>query len=241
MIQTKKRPIIGIVPSFDDGTTIPAGGGAVRRVYIRHEYADVLASIGALPIILHPSMPLESITELCSGVIISGGEDINPSFYGQSRLDVVKKVEPRERFLWEQQLIDACDRAGLPILGICYGMQRLNVHYGGTLMQDIPSYLPGNVGHDTTIHHVTFIQDFLGMRSKNVHAVNSRHHQAIELLANGFEVSAKADDGIIEAIEGHGHFGMQWHPESDETGAHVYRAFVEHCQGVRNAVDRPQL
>jgi putative glutamine amidotransferase len=229
MMQPESRPIIGIVPSFDDGTTIPAGGGDVKRIYLRHEYMNMLASVGAVPLVLNPSMPLESIVALCDGIVISGGEDINPQFYEQQRLAQVKRVEPTERFDWESELIKACDKAAMPILGICYGMQRLNVHYGGTLMQDIPSLLPDNVGHDNTKHHVTFLEDFLGMRSQIVHEVSSRHHQAIARLADGFRICAKADDDIIEAIEGRGHYGMQWHPESDETGAHVYRVFVERC------------
>lgn len=227
MVKTKKRPVIGIAPSFDNGTIIP--GGAIDRLYLRREYTSLIASVGALPVILNPDMPLDDITSLCDGIVISGGEDIAPELYAAERIDAVVKVEPVERFEWETGLIEACDHADLPILGVCYGMQRLNVHYGGTLIQDIPTYLPENVGHDKVMHHVTFENDFLGMKEMGVHEINSRHHQAIERLAEGFKVSATAADGIIEAIEGHGHFGMQWHPESDTTGAHIYRAFVEEC------------
>lgn len=237
-MQTVSQPVIGIVPSFDDGTTIPAGGGNVHRIYMRHQYADVLAAVGAVPLVLHPAMPLASIVELCDGVILSGGEDIDPVRYGRQRLEQVKRTEPAERFDWETKLIDACDEAHIPILGICYGLQRLNVHYGGTLIQDIPTFIADNVGHDNTMHKVTFHHDFLGMRSTGVHEINSRHHQAVDRLADGFTISAIADDGVIEAIKGRGHFGMQWHPESDETGAHVYRSFVEHCLRKSTVLDQ---
>ena len=120
-------------------------------------------------------------------------------------------------------------------------MQRLNVHYGGTLIQDIPTYLPENIGHDNTLHTVTFEHEFLGMKEKGIHEINSRHHQAVEYLADGFTACAVAPDGIVEAIEGRGHYGMQWHPESDETGAHVYRVFIEKCMEKKAALDQPQL
>jgi putative glutamine amidotransferase len=229
MSSRNKQPVIGIVPSFDDGTTIPAGGGNVQRIYLRHEYTEILATVGAVPLVLNQHMSLASIMTLCDGIIISGGEDISPVFYGQDRIPAVKKVEPELRFEWERELIEACDMANKPILGICYGLQRLNVHYGGTLLQDIPTFIPENVGHDRTEHTIRFLHDFLGLAANKEMIINSRHHQAIGSLARGFTIKALAQDGVVEAIEGHGHFGMQWHPESDETGAHVYRAFVEHC------------
>lgn len=221
-----KQPIIGIVPSFDEGNNIPAGGD-VERVYLRFEYTRHIAEVGAVPIILNHHMSLETITTMCDGIVISGGEDIEPHFYGADPVPSTRFNEPKTRFIWEMDLIEACDKTGLPILGICYGMQRLNVHYGGTLVQDIPTHLPDNIGHDKTLHDVTFQRDFLTMDGTKT--IASRHHQAIERLADGFEVIAVAPDGIIEAVVGRGHFGMQWHPESDETGIHVYRAFVEHC------------
>ena len=227
MQETKTKPVIGIVPSFDDGSVIP--GGPIDRLFLRREYTMMLASVGATPILLNPDMLVEDIIGLCDGIVISGGEDIDPALYEYERLPEVVRIEPVERFEWERGLIEASDLAGLPILGICYGMQRLNVHYGGTLIQDIDSYLPDNVGHKLRIHPIRFEHDFLGLKSTGVHEINSRHHQAIERLAEGFRISATAPDGIVEAIEGHGHFGMQWHPESDETGAHVYRSFVDIC------------
>lgn len=223
---SKQAVAIGIVPSFDEGDNIPAGNG-VKRIYIRHEYMNRLAMAGAVPLILHPDMNLGTITDMCDGIVISGGEDIEPHFYGATPLPSMRFNEPKSRFIWEMELIEACDALHVPILGICYGLQRLNVHYGGTLIQDIPSALPENVGHDNTEHAVDFEQEFLGMSGR--HIVASRHHQAVDHLAEDFEVIARSDDGVIEAIAGRGHFGMQWHPESDMTGRRVYQAFVDHC------------
>lgn len=219
------QPIIGIVPSFDEGNNIPAGGD-VERTYLRHEYTQQVAAAGAIPIVLNPDMSREVITELCDGIIISGGEDIEPSFYGQSALPSTRFNEPKSRFVWEMELIEACDNSDIPILGICYGMQRLNVHYGGSLIQDIPTLVSDSIGHDNVEHLVSFIQPFLGMEGERM--VASRHHQAIDRLAESFNVVARASDGVIEAIVGERHFGMQWHPESDTTGHAVYRWFVEH-------------
>jgi len=239
------QPVIGIVPSFDEGINIPAGGD-VKRIYIRHEYMSNLHDAGAMPIVLHPDMSFESIMELCDGIVISGGGDISPETYGQEPLpdamfsqvernhevlSIIRFEEPASRFDWETELIRNCDEAGRPILGICYGMQRLNVHYGGTLLQDIPIQRPGNVGHDVMDHEITFSGPFLGM--DGTHIVASRHHQAVDELADGFDIMASASDGIIEAVVGHGHFGMQWHPESDITGRHAYKAFVDHCISTR--------
>lgn len=217
------QPVIGVVPSFDEGNNIPAGGD-VKRVYLRHEYMQQIAEAGALPVILHPAMSCEAITDICDGIVISGGEDIEPHFYGADPIASTRFNEPKSRFIWEMELIEACDNLKIPILGICYGMQRLNVHYGGTLIQDIPTHLPSNIGHDRTEHTVTFTSEFLGI--DGVQTVASRHHQAIDRLAEGFEIVAAADDGIIEAIIGHGHYGMQWHPESDSTGMKTYGSFI---------------
>lgn len=227
-MNSNSRPVIGIVPSFDDGTT--QFGDGVDRVFLRRDYLETLSNVGALPIILNPDMLIDEIIDLCDGIVISGGGDIDPSFYNEERLDEVVRVEPQERFEWESKLIAACDKAVTPVLGICYGMQRLNVYYGGSLLQDIEREYPESIGHNNTKHTVYFTHNFLSIQKGSLRDVASRHHQAIARLADGFEVVATAPDGIIEAIRGHRQqYGMQWHPESDETGAHVYRAFVEQC------------
>ncbi len=235
----KKKPIIGITPCIDVGGHFDDNG--IKRYYVRHEYSKLLASIGAIPIIINPDMMYEDVLSICDGIVLAGGEDLHPSLYGAEPSDLLGIIEPIERYEWETGFITACDKANIPILGICYGMQALNIHYGGSLFQDINTFVPDNVGHLKTIHPITFHHEFLGMKASGVHHINSRHHQAIDTLAEGFKICASAPDGIIEAIEGHGHFGMEWHPESDETGAHVYRSFIEECLRRKNAIDPVQL
>lgn len=228
-MQKTSRPVIGVVPSFDVGDgPIYFPGPKTERIYIRTEYTHVLTSVGALPLILSPDMPLDMVTELCDGIVISGGFDIDSTMYGETQA-TKEPVEPIKRFMWEERLIAACDDAQVSILGICYGMQRLNLFYGGSLLQDINSAMADNIGHMETMHPVMFQKNFLGVGESQIHTINSRHHQAVDRLAVGFEVAATAPDGIVEAMEGRGHFGMQWHPESDARGIHMYRAFVEHC------------
>ena len=230
MATTISLPIIGIVPSMDDGTVITAGGSGIDRVYLRRDYLHSLSQVGAVPLILSPEMSIEHILELCDGVVISGGADIEPRFYNEQPIKELRITEPAERFEWEKRLIDACDEFHMPILGICYGLQRLNVHYGGSLVQDIPQEYGENVGHDGTEHEVVFEKEFLGIEAGSVRTVASRHHQALGRLGQGIEVCATAKDGIVEAAKvGERHIGMQWHPESDLTGVHMYRAFVERC------------
>lgn len=224
-----KQPVLGIVPSFDDGNGMGVWSDNAKRLFLRRDYFATLSEVGAVPVILSPDMDIDQIITLCDGIIISGGADIDPACYGQDRVEQVVKIEPVERFDWEKVLIEACDKVALPILGICYGMQRLNVHYGGDLMQHIPLVVGDQVEHFGAEHEINFVDNFLGISEGESRLVASRHHQAIGRLAEGAEIVAKADDGIVEAITVRGHYGMQWHPESGTTGVHVYRAFVEHC------------
>ncbi|MDQ5963534.1 MAG: putative glutamine amidotransferase [Patescibacteria group bacterium] len=178
--------------------------------------------------LLNPEMPMSYIMELCDGIVIAGGEDIEPSLYGGANNMYPK--EPIERSQWEFGLIKECDKQKVPILGICYGMQLLAVYYGGALHQDIATEVPESINHNRTLHNVRFREDFLGFEAGSNVVVNSRHHQAVAVVPDGFLVCAEASDGVIEAIQGRGHFGVQWHSEADETSRHIYRLFVEHCQ-----------
>lgn len=223
-----KQPVIGIVPALDEGYRISETADGTYLLF--RQYTKVLASVGAVPLILNVDMSIGAVLSLVDGIVISGGEDLDPSLYNETLLESIGATrEPVARYTWEKQLIAGCDEMGIPILGICYGMQALNVYYGGTLYQDIATELPESIEHKLTAHDVTFERDFLGYTAGDTRTIASRHHQAVDQIADGFEVSALAPDGVVEAFAGERHYGMQWHPESDITGVHVYRAFVEKC------------
>lgn len=225
-----KKPVIGIVPAYDIGVKVPKmhEGYLLRRVYTK-----VLASVGATPLILNVDMTVDEVLSLCDGVVLSGGEDIHPSYYGGKPL--LQLEEPLTRTDWEIEIIRACRKHHVPVLGICYGMQLLAVAYGGSLHQDIATEVPSAITHydpkynRSVKHKVQFVADFLGFKEGDRPWIASRHHQAVSQIPEGFHPVAYASDGVLEAMQGDGCYGMQWHPESDETGIETYRSFVERC------------
>lgn len=226
-----KQTIIGITLCLDKKGQVRQG---VEYAIIRREYAKAVKAAGGQPVFLEPSIDPAVAAGLCDGIIISGGEDIDATLYGAVTRDE-KSLEPIERTRWELQLIAACDELQKPILGICYGNQLLNVYYGGTLYQDIAEEYGSHLSHGSSTnqatHTVTFTKDFLNFtRGQRIESA-ARHHQAVKDVAPGFEVVARADDGVIEAIEGKGHIGIQWHAESDGTASTIYGAFVGRCAG----------
>ena len=204
--------------------------------FIRTEYGEQVKKAGGQPIFLDPHVDPHVAARICDGIVISGGEDIHPSTYGQSIANAGRNLEPMTRTLWERELIDACDWASVPILGVCYGSQLLNIHYGGTLYQDLATERPGTASHGVSAaaatHPVVFHEDFLGFVSGESVPTAHRHHQAVNELAPDFTIIATAPDGTIEAIAGRGHYGIQWHAESDGTADRIYSAFVSRCSSV---------
>lgn len=234
----KDELIIGITMSFDDYDLIRPG---VDSSFIRREYGEVVRRVGAQPVFLDPSIDPNFAAKLCDGIIIGGGEDIQPDYYDQEDRSG-KQKESRIRTDWERLLIDACDANNKPIFGICYGSQLLNVHYGGTLYQDINDELGSQSSHGTStapaIHAITFTRSFMGFEYGERVDVNSRHHQAVKDLAPGFEAAGSSPDGVVEAITNGTHAGVQWHAEADESGERMYREFVKRCLSHKQANDR---
>ena len=214
------------------------------------DYRQAILHVGGEPRVLDPSMPIEQALAGIDGLMLTGGDDVAPSRYGEEAHPTVVEAEAgRDEF--EIGLINSARARQLPILAICRGVQMLNVACGGTLIQDIPSQLTGALAHSLPVppnlayslaHEVWVEKDSLLsklMRERladDTCEVNSRHHQAVKEVARGFRVSATAPDGVIEAIEDPAAafcLGVQWHPENFfRTGEFrsLFEGFVEAAQ-----------
>ena len=128
-------PVIGITVSLDHGERLRAGH---EYLYVKRAYARAVASAGGRPVLLSPELAPAAVAEICDGLVISGGDDIPPELYGESAAARMQP-ESRERIHWERRLLDLFAQGAAPLLGVCYGMQLINIHFGGTLVQDIPS------------------------------------------------------------------------------------------------------
>jgi putative glutamine amidotransferase len=178
-----------------------------------------------MPLVLAPVAPgrVADMLDRVRGLVLTGGSDVDPGFYGAAPRPALGKVIP-ERDAFEIALTREALGRGIPILGICRGHQVLNVATGGTLIQDIPSEVKGAANHDPererweTAHHARIVPGtrLHAILGRETVAVNSFHHQAVLRLGEGLVVSAWSQgDRVIEGIEMPGRFvvGVQWHPE----------------------------
>jgi putative glutamine amidotransferase len=215
------------------------------------DYRQAILHVGGEPRILDQTMPIAQALAGVDGLMLTGGDDVAPAQYGEpAHPNVVAAEAGRDEF--EIALITEARARHVPIFAICRGIQVLNVACGGTLVQDIPSELAGALPHSLPsppnepymlAHEVWVDKDSLLsklMRERLVDEsveVNSRHHQAVKQVANGFRVSATAPDGVIEAIEDPAEkfcLGVQWHPENFfRTGEFrtLFEGFVEAAAG----------
>jgi len=209
---------------------------------------DYIASVeqagGRARILEVSESPRKLLNEL-DGVLLTGGGDVDPVLYGESRHETVEDAEPgRDEF--EIDLANRAVAEDLPLLAICRGAQVLNVAAGGTLVQDIPSQVPSDlahtiqepktaVAHDVRITPGSRLERALGASVDASHTcrVNSRHHQSVGKVGAGLSASAVASDGVIEAIERSDStfcLGVQWHPENfwkTQEFAPLFAAFIE--------------
>ena len=196
------------------------------------DYRQSVLHVGADVRVLEHAQDPAAALDGVGGLLLTGGGDVDPALYAETPHATFDPAEPgRDRF--EITLIRLARERKLPILAICRGVQVLNVAAGGTLVQDIPSQVPGALSHRLQVpphqpvelaHEVWIDKDSLLARvmrerlnDTDACEVNSRHHQAVRQIAPGFVVSATAPDGVIEAIEDPSLpfcLGVQWHPEN---------------------------
>jgi len=216
----KRGPFIGITCDVE----VPGNRRQKERYELLcdHRYPEMVKEAGGYPIILpiaRRSRVIRSYLSQVDGLIIVGGDDVDPALYGETRKKGTGTVfGPRLRF--ERKLYSEARRIKIPIYGICYGMQLINVLEGGSLYQDIRRDAQSKLTHNDKrdpLHRVRVKRDSLLRRlvKRETFYVHSDHHQAVRTLAPGFEAVAFASDGTIEAIEDVSEeiLAVQWHPE----------------------------
>lgn len=231
------KKVIGLIPLYDDEK---------ESYWMLPGYMQMLEDCGAIPIMLPLTENEETLSqcfEMCDGLLLTGGHDVDPSVYGCRMIDACEKL-CLKRDSMEAFLFNKAYEKDLPVFGICRGIQFMNVMMGGTLYQDLNIEHPSTIEHhmkppyDKSIHKVyikenTLLSDIIG---SGEYKVNSYHHQAIRKLGNNIEVQAESEDGLVEAISiSNKKFmvGVQWHPEfiylKDSKCFDLVKAFVKEC------------
>jgi len=231
------RPVIGMCTALEQARWSVWEQPAML---LARSYVDAVQRAGGLVLMLPPDQqlledPVQGL-DLIDGLLLTGGSDIDPAFYGQEpHVETVDTVPERDVF--EIALVNATIERDLPVLGICRGMQLINVARGGTLLQHLPEHF-GHGDHrravgsfDGADHDVRLAEGTLAARAAGEaeHATKSHHHQGIDRLGEGLVVSGRSMlDDLVEAIELPDRrfvLGVQWHPEAD-MASRVIGAFV---------------
>jgi len=243
MTRMGDAPIIGMPAQMDPGS---------NTQYLSRNYPDAVDSAGGMPIILPLLAAAESMrstAEGLDGILLTGSNsDLEPSLYGARRSDQCGPAQPL-RDQMDFFLLDIAFKHKIPVLAICYGIQSLNAFCGGSLIQDIPSFLDTPVRHhdlksgNPAVHK---IEIYSGSVLEQIAGgtevmVNSTHHQSIERTGKNLEVIARAPDGVIESVcyasRNQWILGVQWHPEKnfccDIFSRKLFEFFLAHCRAAR--------
>ena len=248
------RPAAGTASGESPLIGISCGGSGTMTT-LKTTYSDAVRLAGGVPVLIpliRDSLTVEALVRKLDAVILSGGEDIDPAYFGEEHLPELGTVNaPRDTF--DVLLIRVALRQGKPLLGICRGEQVLNVVLGGTLYQDIPSQIPASQLHHRQTEPSTVATQTITIERRSRLAqilgttkigVNSHHHQAVKDVAPGLVVTARTEDGVVEAYEsiptapdpygkplGDRILATQFHPEAfaqagDRTFLKIFRDLV---------------
>lgn len=228
------KPVIGI------GSDILRIEGERERAFAYLTYVDALRRAGAIPVLVPPQPEnLADLIDSLDGVLLAGGNDCDPSLYGEEAHPTLEPMDSRRQSN-EVELARIARESGIPTLGICLGVQVMNVAAGGSLVQDIDSQIETEIQHasapeNRARHDILVVE---GTKLANILPglelnVNSSHHQAIHQIGDGLRMTAQAPDGVVEGLEDPRHpfyLGVQWHPEDmngERSASVLFAAFVD--------------
>nr|WP_319489366.1 gamma-glutamyl-gamma-aminobutyrate hydrolase family protein [uncultured Caproiciproducens sp.] len=229
------KPVIGITPLYDTEQ---------ERLWMRQNYLRAIAETGGVPLVLpllSDDADIAELTKRCDGFLFTGGPDVHPALYSEETMRYCGSIS-KQRDKFEILLLNQAVRLDKPVLGICRGIQLINVALGGSLYQDIPAQVEGEpIAHyqqppyDVAVHSVSIEKDspLYGIVHKTKMMVDSMHHQAIKDLAPQLRCAARSKDHLTECVymPGKRFFtAVQWHPEymfePDSDSKDLFQAFV---------------
>ena len=236
-----RKPLIGLTMRLELETD---------RFYLGRDYSEALEALGAIPyhISLIPNEAyISEIVKNLDGILLPGSDtDVDPLIFGEEPRPNLKKIVP-EKENTDLMILAEAEKLNKPVLGICFGMQVLNVSRGGTLVQDIETEIENCVKHEQgrplarNSHSIDVEEDSLLSRlitTKESVRVNSHHHQAIGKIGDNLNPTARAKDGVVECLEdprtGRFVLGVQWHPElswrTDALSKNIFECFISACR-----------
>jgi len=238
------RPLILVSPDLESRPT--RRGPLAHLLVIDRAYIDRVRDEGGATLVVPAGLSDDDVVDLVAradGVLLTGGDfDVDPALFGEAPHEKLGTIKP-DRTRLELAMLRAASARGLPVLGVCGGMQLMNVARGGSLFQDLPSQRESATTHsqaqtkDLAGHTVDVVAGtrLAALCGAGRLGVNSTHHQGIKAVASSLVVSAIADDGLVEAIEDPTapfFVGVQWHPEGMGEAQHraIYRGLVEACR-----------
>lgn len=230
-----RRPVIGLTTYLERAVQ---GVWDVRASFLPQQYFDAVTASGGVAVLLPPQPSAKAaaavVLDGLDGLILTGGLDVQPELYGAPRHPLTDPARA-DRDEWELALLAGARERGIPVFGICRGLQLINVAYGGTLHQHLPEALGterykigGGVFAENTVE-VDADTKLAGLIGAGPYGVHSYHHQGVDRLGEGLVITARTDDGLVQAFETPGDdylVAVQWHPEENSADRRLFFGLV---------------